>query len=324
MATSSGTAGLTGTGGSATGGNAGGAVAGSGGSGGAGASGAAGTGAGTGGTVGGGGGSATTGTGGAAGSGGSATGSGGSAPAARALRPEPAAAPRRDRGTAAARAAPPGRRPPRHPRRRELHAARRARTSPTRAAAYAKWKTDLVTSDGAGGFLRVRRPNSSGAEVNSTVSEGIAYGMLLRVYADDQPTFDKLWKYAQHLDANGLMNWYINADGTQALGIGAATDADEDMAFALIMADKRWGGKGCLRPTTSTSRRRRSATSGSTRSTTAATTCSRPATRVRRRRSSTSRTSRPPTTACSARSTGQAADWNTVVEDELRHHRSRR
>ena len=57
-------------------------------------------------------------------------------------------------------------------------------------------KTDIVTGDGAGGFLRVRRPNSSGAVVNSTVSEGIAYGMLLAVYADDQPTFDKLWRYS--------------------------------------------------------------------------------------------------------------------------------
>ncbi len=33
------------------------------------------------------------------------------------------------------------------------------------------------------------------------------------------------------------------------LGTGAATDADEDMAFALIMADKRWGGQGTLSTT---------------------------------------------------------------------------
>ncbi|HEY4156681.1 MAG TPA: glycosyl hydrolase family 8 [Polyangiaceae bacterium] len=115
------------------------------------------------------------------------------------------------------------------------------------SAAYAKWKTDLLTSDGAGGFLRVRRPNSNGAEVNSTVSEGIAYGMLLAVYASDQPTFDKLWQYSKLWpDSHGLMNWYINAAGTQALGSGGATDADEDMAFALVMADARWGGSGSL------------------------------------------------------------------------------
>ncbi len=118
------------------------------------------------------------------------------------------------------------------------------------AAAYAKWKSDLVVSDGARGFLRVRRPNSSGAVVDSTVSEGIAYGMLLAVYANDQSTFDNLWKYEQLFpDNHGLMNWYISPDGNTVLGTGAATDADEDMAFALIMADKRWGGQGTLSTT---------------------------------------------------------------------------
>jgi endo-1,4-beta-D-glucanase Y len=81
------------------------------------------------------------------------------------------------------------------------------------------------------------------------VSEGIAYGMLLSVYANDQNTFDNLWKYEQLFpDNHGLMNWYIGPDGT-VQGTGAATDADEDMAFALIMADKRWGGQGTLSTT---------------------------------------------------------------------------
>jgi endo-1,4-beta-D-glucanase Y len=113
--------------------------------------------------------------------------------------------------------------------------------------AYNKWKSDLVVSDGARGFLRVIRPNSSGAVVNSSNSEGIGYGMLLAVYANDQNTFDNLWKYEQlFLDNHGLMNWYISPDGNTVLGTGAATDGDEDMAFALLMADKRWGGQGSL------------------------------------------------------------------------------
>jgi endo-1,4-beta-D-glucanase Y len=110
---------------------------------------------------------------------------------------------------------------------------------------YDKWKDDLLTSDGAGGFVRVRRPNS-GTQLNSSNSEGIAYGMLLAVYADDQPTFDGLWQYEQlHLGRNGLMEWEIGPDGS-VLGEGAATDGDEDMAFALVMADARWGGRGTL------------------------------------------------------------------------------
>ena len=83
-------------------------------------------------------------------------------------------------------------------------------------AAYAKWKTDLVTSDGAGGFLRVRRPNSSGAEVNSTISEGIAYGMLLAVYARRPADVRQaLAVRAEVARRNGLMNWYINAAGSR-------------------------------------------------------------------------------------------------------------
>jgi endo-1,4-beta-D-glucanase Y len=117
-------------------------------------------------------------------------------------------------------------------------------------AAYNKWKTDLLTSNGAKGYLRVLRPNSSGAVANSSNSEGTAYGMLLAVYANDQSTFDNLWMYSQQfLDSHGLMNWYIAPDGNSVLGMNAATDADEDMAFALLMADKRWGGKGSLATT---------------------------------------------------------------------------
>lgn len=113
--------------------------------------------------------------------------------------------------------------------------------------AYEAWKTEILTSDGAGGHLRTRRPNSPGAEVNSTVSEGIAYGMLLSVAMADQHTFDELWKYSQQwLNSNGLMNWYINAAGTQVLGSGGATDADEDIAWALVMAHRQWGGSGSV------------------------------------------------------------------------------
>jgi endo-1,4-beta-D-glucanase Y len=126
-------------------------------------------------------------------------------------------------------------------------------TAPARAkvsdaqAAYDKWKTDLVISEGANGGLRVRRPNSSGAQINSSVSEGIAYGMLASVYMNDQRTFDQLWRYAaQWLNENGLMHWYINAEGTMPLGTGAASDGDEDMAFAFLIADKKWGGGGSL------------------------------------------------------------------------------
>jgi endo-1,4-beta-D-glucanase Y len=140
-------------------------------------------------------------------------------------------------------------------------------------AVYSAWKADLVTTQGVGSNCtncrRVIRPAEPGLQVNSTVSEGIAYGMLIAVYMNDQSLFDDLWRYEQaHTwtytatmpptsTATSLMNWYIASDGTVATtanggtsGLGAATDADEDMAFALIMADRQWkGGQGSLAKT---------------------------------------------------------------------------
>jgi endo-1,4-beta-D-glucanase Y len=113
--------------------------------------------------------------------------------------------------------------------------------------AYQRWKSEIVTAEGARGYLRTRRPNSPGAETNSTVSEGIAYGMIIAVAMGDQPLFDNLWNYSQQfLNENGLMHWYINAAGTAPISTGGATDSDEDIAWALVMADRQWGGSGTL------------------------------------------------------------------------------
>jgi endo-1,4-beta-D-glucanase Y len=91
---------------------------------------------------------------------------------------------------------------------------------------------------------------------DDTVSEGIAYGMMAAVYMNDQATFDGLWKYSQlHLTSSGLMHWRIDAMGRDLDGSGklisaaergAATDADEDIAWSLIMAHSQWGGRGSL------------------------------------------------------------------------------
>src|SRR3954452_3021849 len=102
--------------------------------------------------------------------------------------------------------------------------------------AYSSWKNTFVTANGAGGFLRVQSPQHSGG----TVSEGIGYGMIAAVYVSDRPTFDGLWGYAKlHFDAKGLMNWQISSTGA-ITGQGSATDGDEDMAWALLMASDQW------------------------------------------------------------------------------------
>lgn len=81
---------------------------------------------------------------------------------------------------------------------------------------------------------------------SQTVSEGIGYGMLITVYMDNaanntREKFDRLWKYYNSfLNSNGLMHWKI--DGFSGIaGTNAATDAEMDVAAALLQAHKQWG-----------------------------------------------------------------------------------
>jgi endo-1,4-beta-D-glucanase Y len=110
-------------------------------------------------------------------------------------------------------------------------------TKPTNAAgkdlqfAYKNWYSRFVTTSGSG--LRVQRPENG----NDTVSEGTAYGMLIAVYMNDPVLFAGLWTYwqqPQNETAGNLETW--NNTG----GSGSATDADQDAAFALLEAGKRF------------------------------------------------------------------------------------
>jgi endo-1,4-beta-D-glucanase Y len=101
--------------------------------------------------------------------------------------------------------------------------------------AYRNWYKHFVVSAG-GTQLRVQRPENN----NNTVSEGIAYGMLIAVGMGDKTLFDGLYSYWQaHPAAGKTMIWIT--DGSSS---GSATDADQDAAFALFEAEKRWTGNG--------------------------------------------------------------------------------
>ena len=103
---------------------------------------------------------------------------------------------------------------------------------------YASWKSNYYVPCGSG---QARIANGQGS--SNTVSEGIGYGMLLAVGNADKTTFDALWAYYQaNADVNGLMNWSINGCTTGNNNAYAATDADEDVAMALVQADSKWGG----------------------------------------------------------------------------------
>lgn len=107
---------------------------------------------------------------------------------------------------------------------------------------YLAWKNYYVTTSGACGYRRVLFNDMS-----STYSEGIAYGMLLSVNYNDRELFDDLWRYYMaHMDPRGMMHWHIGSNCGQILGDGGATDADEDAAFALILAHRQWGSNGSI------------------------------------------------------------------------------
>jgi endo-1,4-beta-D-glucanase Y len=104
--------------------------------------------------------------------------------------------------------------------------------------AYNQWKANFVKG------AKVIRPENQ----NDTVSEGIAYGMMIAVAMNDQTLFDSLYgTWKANATAGTLMTWCLGSGGGStgtacATSGGSATDADEDAAYALLMAGRAWGG----------------------------------------------------------------------------------
>ncbi len=121
---------------------------------------------------------------------------------------------------------------------------------------FDQWKNHYVHGKAQDPWMaadeyRVVRYETGDNNTEDTVSEGIGYGMIIMVYMSSATNntkqyFDGMWKfYKRYMNGNGLMNWRI-ADGGGVIGTGAATDADEDVAFALIMAHYQWGSGGAI------------------------------------------------------------------------------
>lgn len=103
---------------------------------------------------------------------------------------------------------------------------------------YEEWKEKYVVTV-SDSVSRVSDPDQEGI----TVSEGIGYGMLFAVMYDDQPTFDALFAYAKKYESNhGFMHWKISKEG-EVTGSGGAADAEEDIAYSLFLAHKKWKGE---------------------------------------------------------------------------------
>jgi cellulose synthase (UDP-forming) len=77
-------------------------------------------------------------------------------------------------------------------------------------------------------------------ENNVTTSEGQSYALLRAVWANDRATFDETWRWTRdYLQTRGdaLFVWkWKNA----VIDRHSATDADQDVALALILAARRW------------------------------------------------------------------------------------
>ena len=109
--------------------------------------------------------------------------------------------------------------------------------------AFLDWEGRYVTHEGCPpGTYRVHCGEVYDFQ---TVSEGIGWGMLFMVLLGDgsdqsREYFDGFWRYYQHYAGpTGLMSWKISARG-EVLGSDAATEADENVAMALLYAAKKW------------------------------------------------------------------------------------
>ncbi|MCL4353106.1 glycosyl hydrolase family 8 [Patescibacteria group bacterium] len=87
---------------------------------------------------------------------------------------------------------------------------------------------------------------------DATTSEGQSYALLRAVWQNDKTTFDGVWAWTkdhlEHRRQDKLFSWLWEKKGnTYVLGDSAsASDADEDIALALLFAYKRWNNKEYL------------------------------------------------------------------------------
>jgi len=82
---------------------------------------------------------------------------------------------------------------------------------------------------------------------NSTTSEGQSYALQQAVWMKDKDRFDAIWNWTsnnlQIKKESSLFAWKWGANAQKKwviLDESAASDADQDIAFALLMAYKRW------------------------------------------------------------------------------------
>lgn len=80
-----------------------------------------------------------------------------------------------------------------------------------------------------------------------TISEGQSYALLKAVWMKDKDTFDKTWQWTKtnmKRKEDHLFGWRWGKKEGSTSGLietENATDADQDIAYALLLAGERWG-----------------------------------------------------------------------------------
>jgi endo-1,4-beta-D-glucanase Y len=83
----------------------------------------------------------------------------------------------------------------------------------------------------------IHRPYSETA--GDAVSEGVGYGLLMALFLDDEATFHRLFEGAESTMWNGrCYDWRVDQYNHRS-AFGAATDAEQDIAAALLMAHEK-------------------------------------------------------------------------------------
>jgi endo-1,4-beta-D-glucanase Y len=127
----------------------------------------------------------------------------------------------------------------------------RATLDAATAAYYDQWKNAYLEPACKPGEYRIR---SLGATKAYAVSEGHGYAMMaLPLMAGHDPEaqrlFDGFYRYYKSHGSTGnreLMAWAQNKNCENVGGPNSATDADLDIAYGLLLADRQWGSGGAV------------------------------------------------------------------------------
>lgn len=108
-------------------------------------------------------------------------------------------------------------------------------------SSWERYKEQFINQDG-----RVIDYSQQG----TTTSEGQSYAMLRAVWVDDKQTFDLVWQWTREnlkRPNDNLFGWKWGEKEDKSFGFlkdggeNTASDANSDIALALILAARRWG-----------------------------------------------------------------------------------